>query len=178
MDRGSNNISNIIPTQKQPLSNGFLKNVEAKKCPIDKTILVHKSNEKLVEQKTECNTICTPFDKDCHDATTNSLSMHKLIGDDTRTGNLEPQYQEMTLEPSINLGYVAPQDHIFEQSELKQMKDFGFIPKSALKLYVGPLVTWHKIWKPILLRLFFGVRILSWVFNFSALYRCHSLHHG
>ena len=50
---GSNNISNIIPTQKQPVSNGFSKNLETNKCFIHKTVLVHKSNKNLVEQKIE-----------------------------------------------------------------------------------------------------------------------------
>ena len=85
------------------------------------------------------------FHKDCHGTTTNSLSMHKVIDDDTQTGNLEPQYQQMTLEPSINLTYVTPHDHMFEQLELKQTKDFDFIPKSSLKLYAGPTVTWNEL---------------------------------
>ena len=154
LERGSNNISNIIPTQKQPVSNGFSQNVEAKKCSIDTTAVVYKSNKNLVEQKIEslerdsiqkCNTIYTPFHKDCYGTTTNSLSMHKSIDYDTQTGNLEPQYQEMTLEPSINSGYVTPHDHMFEQSELQPNKDFSFIPKSSLKLYVGPPVTWNEL---------------------------------
>ena len=119
-----------------------------------KTVLVHKSNKKLVEQKLEpserdsikkCNTICTRLDKDCYGTTTDSLSMHKLIVDDIQTGNLEPQYQEMTLEPSINLEDVALFDHMSDQSKSKQSKDFGFIPKSSLKLYVGPPVTWDEV---------------------------------
>ena len=71
--------------------------------------------------------------------------MHKLIIDDIQTGNLEPQYQEMTLEPSIKLGDVALYDHMFDQPASKQSKDFGFIPKSSLKLYAGPPVTWDKV---------------------------------
>ena len=93
----------------------------------------------------KCNAIYTPFHKDCHGTTTNSLSMHKSIDYDTQTGNLEPQYQQMTLEPSINLGYVTPHDHMFQQSELQLTKDFGFIPKSSLKLYAGPPVTWNEL---------------------------------
>ena len=85
LDRGSNNISNIIPTQKQPPSNGPSKNFEAKKCSIDTTVLLQKPNKQLVEQE-------IAFHKDCHGTTTNSLSMHKVIDDDTQTGNLEPQY--------------------------------------------------------------------------------------
>ena len=34
---------------------------------------------------------------------------------------------------------------MFEQLELKQTKDFGFIPKSLLKLYAGPPVTWNEL---------------------------------
>ena len=137
MERGSNNVSNIISTQKQPASNGPSKNVEAKKCFTDTTVLLHKSNKQLGQQK-------MAFHKDCYSTITNSLSMHKATDDDTQTGNLEPQYQQMTLEPSINLGYVIPHDHMFEQLELKQMKDFGFIPKSPLKLYVGSPVIWNE----------------------------------
>ena len=116
--------------------------------------MVHKSNKKLAKQKIEFlkrdslqkrNATSTSFDKDCHGTTTDSLSMHKSIDDNTQTGNLEPQYQEMALDPSITLEYVAPYDHMFEQSELKQTKDFGFIPKSSLKLYVGSPVTWNEV---------------------------------
>ena len=48
-------------------------------------VLQKKPNKQLVEQE-------IAFHKDCHGATTNSLSMHKVIDDDTQTGNLEPQY--------------------------------------------------------------------------------------
>ena len=34
LDRGSDNVSNIIPTQKQPPSNGPSKNFEVKKIPL------------------------------------------------------------------------------------------------------------------------------------------------
>ena len=136
LNRGSNNVSNIIPTQKQPVSNGSSKNLEAKKYSIDTTVLPHKSNKQLVEQE-------NAFHKNCHGTTMNSLSMQKVI-DDTQTGNLEPQYQQMTLEPSINLRYVTPHDHMFEQLQLQQTKDFGFIPKSSLKLYAGPTVSWNE----------------------------------
>ena len=70
--------------------------------------------------------------------------MHKLIIDHMQTGNLEPRYQEATLELSPSLEYDAPYGHMFEQSELEQnTKDFGSIPKSSLKLYVGPPVNWE-----------------------------------
>ena len=138
LDRGSDNVGNIIPTQKQPISNGPSKNFEVKNSSTDITVLLQKSNKKLLEQE-------IAFHKDCHGTTTNSLSMHKAIDNDTQTGNLEPQYQQMTLEPSINLRYLTPHDHMFEQLEIHQTKDFGFIPKSSLKLYTGPTVTWNEI---------------------------------
>ena len=71
--------------------------------------------------------------------------MHKAIDNDTQTGNLEPQYQQMTLEPSISLTDLTPHDHMFQQLEIHQTKDFGFIPKSSLKLYTVPTVTWNEI---------------------------------
>ena len=55
------------------------------------------------------------------------------------------QYQQMTLEPSITLGDVISHDHVLEQLELKQTKDFGFIPKSPLKLYAGSPVIWNEL---------------------------------
>ena len=138
LDRGSSNVSDIIPTQKQLASKASSKNLEANKYSIDTTVLLHKSNKQLLEQE-------IAFHMDCHGTTTNSLSMHKVIDDDTQTGNLEPQYQQMTLEPSINLTYVTPHEHMFEQLELKETKDFCFIPKSSLKLYAGPTVTWNEL---------------------------------
>ena len=138
MDRGSDNIGNIIPTQKQPISNGPSKNFEVKNSSTDITVLLQKSNKQLLEQE-------IAFHKDCHGTTTNSLSMHKAIDNDTQTRNLEPQYQQMTLEPSINLRSLTPHDHMFEQLEIHQTKDFGFIPKSSLKLYTGPTVTWNEV---------------------------------
>ena len=86
-----------------------------------------------------------PFNRDSYGTNMDSLSMHKLIVDHIQTGNLEYQYQEMTLEPSIDLESIALYDHMFDQSESRQSKDFGFIPKSSLKLYAGPQVTWDEV---------------------------------
>ena len=62
--------------------------------------------------------------------------MHKIIIDHIPTRNSEPKYSE----------YDAPYDHMFEQSELEQnTKDFGFIPRSLFKLYVGPPVKWDDV---------------------------------
>ena len=42
-------------------------------------------------------------------------------------------------------GYAAPYDHMFEQSELEQnIQNFGFTPKSFLKLYTGSQVEWES----------------------------------
>ena len=138
MDRGSDNVGNIIPTQKQPISNGPSKNFEVKNSSTDITLLPQKSNKQLLEQEIALH-------RDRYGTTTNCLSMHKAIDDHTQTGNLEPQYQQMTLEPSINLTSLTPHDHMFEQLEIHQTKDFGFIPKSSLRLYTGPTVTWNEV---------------------------------
>ena len=124
------------------------------KCSTHETVLVHKSNNKLLEQKNEpfnrdsiqkCNTIGRSLHMDSYGTNTDSLSMHKLIVDHIQTGNLEPQYQEMSLEPSTDLESIALYDHMFDQSESRQSKVFGFIPKSSLKLYAGPQVTWDGV---------------------------------
>ena len=150
----SHNTSNIIPTHKQLVSNGCSKNFDINRGSRHATALPHKLNDKSVQQADEpfrrdsiqsCNTIGTLFHTDSYGTNTDSLSMHKLIVDHTRTENLEPQYQEMTLEPSTDLESTALYDHMFDQSESKQSKVFGFIPKSPLKLYAGPQVTWNEI---------------------------------
>ena len=42
--------------------------------------------------------------------------------------------------------YDAPYDHMFHQSDLKQItKQFGFLPKSVLKIYTGEIVQWDDI---------------------------------
>ena len=57
LERGSNNVSNIISTHKQPATNGPLKNVEAKKCSTDTTVLLHKSN-KMHSERAKHSTPC------------------------------------------------------------------------------------------------------------------------
>ena len=150
----SNNTSNIIPTHRQLVSNGCSKNFGKKKCSTHETVLVHKSNNQNLEQKNEPSnrdsiqkrtTNGTLLHTDSYGTNTDSLSMHKLIVDHTQTGNLEPQYQEMTLEPSTDPESIALYDHMSDQSESRQSKAFGFIPKSALKLYAGPPVTWDEV---------------------------------
>ena len=150
----SNNTSNIIPTHRQLVSNGCSKNLGKNKCSMHETVLVHKSNNKSLEPQNEPfnrdsiqkrNTIGIPLHTDSYGTNTESLSMHKLIVDHIQTRNLEPQYQEMTLEPSTDLESIALYDHMFDQSESRQSKDFGFIPKSSLKLYAGPQVTWDEV---------------------------------
>ena len=94
----------------------------------------------------ECNTNHVHKVTECHDTTTDSLSMNKSITDYIQTTNSEPQYQEATLESSSSLEYDAPYDHMFEQSELEQnTKNLGFTPKSSFKLYAGSPVEWKSI---------------------------------
>ena len=67
-----------------------------------------------------------------------------------QTRNLEPQYPDSSVEYLSSVEYDAPYDHMFHQSGLQQnTKYFGFLPKSALKLYTGELVQWddkpHKL---------------------------------
>ena len=116
-----------------------------------KTVLVHKPNNKSLEQKNEPfqrdsiqkrNSIGTPLHTVSYGTNTDSFSMHKQIVDHIQTGNLEPQYQEMTLEPCTDLESIALYDHMFDQSKSQQSKDVGFIPKSSLRLYAGSPVTW------------------------------------
>ena len=60
-----------------------------------------------------------------------------------QTRNSEPQYQNSSFESLSSFEYDAPYDHMFHQSGLQQnTKHFGFLPKSALKLYIREAVEW------------------------------------
>ena len=73
-------------------------------------------------------------------------SMHQAIRQHMQTRNSEPQYSDSNMEFLSNVEYDAPYDHMFHQSGFQQnTKYFGFLPKSALKTYMGEVVQWDDI---------------------------------
>ena len=94
--------------------------------------------QNYVFERSKCNSNRLHKATVSHNTTTDGLSRHKSISNHIQTRNLQPQYQEPTLESLSSVEYDAPHGHMFEQSEIEQStKNFDFIPKSPLNLYCG-----------------------------------------
>ena len=115
---------------------------------INQPILAKQVKNKLVGKKQDvCNMI---FDLEVTSANQSTpkdcLSMHQFIRLYVQSRNSEPQYLNSSKESLTNAEYDAPYDHMLHQTDSQQnTKQFGFLPKSALKTYEGEAVQWDKV---------------------------------